>query len=60
MCAKKKRHEVVLVIVTDKPCTQDQAIAAARDCLHGEFYPADWRAGDIEHFKIVKAKRPKG
>lgn len=54
--AKSKRHEVVLVIRTDKPCNKCEAVAMVKDCIHGDFYPTAWKDEDVEEFKVVTAK----
>ena len=54
---KSKRHEVVLVIRTDKLCTKADAIAIVKDNIWGDFFPAvcDNEAG-VGEFKVVTAK----
>ena len=51
----KKRHEVTLVIRTDKPCTKTQAVAMVKDSILGVYYP-DPGASDVGTFRIVTVK----
>lgn len=42
-------HLVVMRVRFDKPCTSAFAVAAVKDCVHGEFYPQparDWKGPD--------------
>ena len=38
MARRKRTHVVAIRLHFDQPCTQDQAVRAARDAIHGEFY----------------------
>jgi len=53
---KQKRHEIVLVIRADKPCTKAFAINMVKKLVHGEFYPHSWEDEDPETFRIVGCK----
>lgn len=33
-------HQVVVRVKFDKPCSSAFAIAAVKDCVHGEFFPS--------------------
>lgn len=35
----KRRHEITCVIRTSAPTTRAEAVAMAKDCLHGTQYP---------------------
>jgi len=53
--AKSRRHEICIVLKTDKPCTRSEAVAFAKDCIHGEFYPTDPK-GEVETMTIRSFK----
>lgn len=46
MSKKKRQHRVVMVLSFDEPCTQAHAVASAKDCIHGDFYPTSLNPGD--------------
>lgn len=53
MTRKMTSHLIVMRVKFDKPCTNAFAVAAVKDCVHGEFYPQptrDWTGPDA--FKI--------
>lgn len=52
---KTKRHEVVLVIRADAPCTLTDAVRMVRESIHGTFSPPATEAG-VQEF-IVKSVR---
>ncbi|MBU1249473.1 MAG: hypothetical protein KKB70_12285 [Proteobacteria bacterium] len=54
MSAKSRRHEVVLVVTFDKPCTKRQAVAMVKDCVHDDFYPIPVMGA--EKMRVVTAK----
>ena len=39
MARKMTSHLVVVRVRFDKPCTSAFALAAVKDCVHGDFYP---------------------
>lgn len=47
-----RRHQFVITVTFDRLCTQRDAIAAVRDCIHGEFYPTAWSERDPEVLKV--------
>lgn len=58
-----RSHRVVMTLTFDKPCTVQHATREARDCIHGQFHPTQYRPEDPEAFKVRGIKpfghRPK-
>lgn len=50
--AKARRHQLVITVTFDRLCSKRDALAAVRDCIHGDFYPTTFREGDPERFKV--------
>jgi hypothetical protein len=60
--AKSKRHQFVITLSFDKPCTAAHALAEAKDCFHGNFYPTqhddrDPGEGWIKGIRRLRVKR---
>jgi hypothetical protein len=53
---RTRRHEVVLVIHTDKKCHRNEAVEMVRDNIHGNFYPTPLQSG-VEEFHVVGARK---
>ncbi|ARJ65970.1 hypothetical protein WV31_10055 [Magnetospirillum sp. ME-1] len=49
---RMKTRKVVLNLTFDKPVTAEEAVAAAKDCIHGEFYPVPEKTGGAALFRI--------
>jgi hypothetical protein len=54
---KSKTHRVVLELSFDRPCSVTHAVAQAKDCIHGQFYPTAFENSDPEVFTIKAVKR---
>jgi hypothetical protein len=52
-----RRHVVTLALSFDKPCTPTEALCAAADNIHGEFYPTPERENGPQSFKVVGVRR---
>ena len=54
---KQRRHEVVLVVTFNRPCSEAHAVAQVKDCINGDFYPSAWDDKDPDEFVVRTAKR---
>lgn len=54
--ARTKRHQLVITISTDKPCTKAVALRELRECIHGEFYMAQLSDREPEVFCVRSFK----
>lgn len=61
MATEKKRvHRVMMELTFDRACTQTFAVAAAKDCIHGTFYPTSLEPshpGEMRVRKIARAAK---
>lgn len=49
---KKQTHTLTLTVRFDRKCSKAHAARAARDCIHGTFYPTALEDGDPETMKV--------
>jgi hypothetical protein len=49
---RKRVHRVVMHLVFDEPCTATHAVAMAKDCVHGDFYPTSLNEKDPGLMKV--------
>jgi hypothetical protein len=47
------RHTVTLHIEFDKACNRREAVAMAKDCIYGLFYPSKVRDDGPEEFTVT-------
>lgn len=52
MAVKKRTHQFILTITTNKACTSKVALREARDTIHGEHYCTVIEDDDPEKIKI--------
>ena len=50
--ARKRTQKVVLNMTFDKPVTKEEALAAAKDNIHGTFYPIPEKTGGAGSFTV--------
>jgi hypothetical protein len=53
--ANPRTHQVILTLTFNKPCTAKFARDAARDCIHGDFFPTSY-FNHPGHFKVRGVK----
>lgn len=51
---KARSHELIIRVNFNKPCTLSHARLAARDCIHGDFYPTAIRPEDPDKFTVSR------
>jgi hypothetical protein len=58
---RRKNHQIVIAIETDKACSLDDAVKIVQECAMGDYYPAvcDNEAG-VEQFDIIAVKKDFG
>lgn len=58
----KRRHQFVITVTFDKPCTKAEALLEVKDCIHGEFFTSAWdgRERFPQEFVVKGFRRLKG
>lgn len=55
--ARYQTHTVLLTVRFNKKISERAAVAAVRDCVHGEFYPTPDRTDGADQFRVSSVKR---
>lgn len=50
-----RSHQVIMRVSFDKPCSSVFALAAVKDCMHGDFYPTETGERSCPGMFTVKA-----
>jgi hypothetical protein len=53
---KSRRHSFVITVSFDRACGSQHAIAAVRDCIHGEHFPCSFSDEQPEIMKVRSFK----
>lgn len=52
-----RSHQVLVRVTFNKPCSSAFALAAVKDCVHGEFYPSTYGEPGPDAFTVRSVTR---